>query len=95
MTGRDSVPAEIKGVNGAVNYVYEGLVVVAGNNPIRVSDTSGAVYNRRRGVHITKVVPPSKQRPMLEQEQGRWVGELADQLPGLAAKQTRHLFARH
>lgn len=86
MTGRDSVSAEIKGVNGAVNDVFEGLVVLAGNNPIRVSDTSGAVYNRRRGVHITKVVPPSKQRPMLEQKHGRWVGELADQLPGLAAK---------
>ena len=86
MTGRDSVSAEIKGVNGAVNDVFEGLIVVEGNNPIRVSDTSGAVYNRRRGVHITKVVPPSKQRPMLEQKHGRWVGELADQLPGLAAK---------
>ncbi|WP_415410944.1 DUF5906 domain-containing protein [Synechococcus sp. A10-1-5-9] len=86
MTGRDSVPAELKGVNGAINFVFEGLVVVAGNNPIRVSDVSGAVHNRRRGVHITKVIPPSKQRRMLEQEQGRWVGELADQLPGLAAK---------
>ena len=74
MTGRDSVPAELKGVNGPINFVFEGLVVVAGNNPIRVSDVSGAVHNRRRGVHITKVVPPSRQRPMLEQERGQWVG---------------------
>ena len=86
MTGRDSVPAEIKGVNGAINFVFEGLFVVEVNNPIRVSDVSGAVHNRRRGVHITKVVPPSRQRPMLEQERGQWVGELADQLPGLAAR---------
>ena len=86
MTGRDTIPAELKGVNGPADYVFEGLVLVIGNEPIHVSEASGAVYNRRRGIHISKVVQAKDQQKMLELEHGKWVGELADQLPGLAAK---------
>ena len=85
MSGRDTIPAERKSSTAQVDFVFDGAIVIAGNKPIRVSDTSSAVHNRRRGIHINKVVPPSEQRPMLEWSNGEWIGELADQLPGFAA----------
>ena len=47
LTGDDSVPAEIKG-GRHFDFTYRGGVVLVGNGPIRASDPSGAVINRRR-----------------------------------------------
>jgi len=66
MRGRDTIPAERKSSTAQVDFVFVGAIVIAGNKPIRVSDTSSAVHNRRRGIHINKVLAPSKQRQMLE-----------------------------
>ncbi|MFM7648802.1 MAG: DUF5906 domain-containing protein [Cyanobium sp.] len=83
MTGDDPIPAEIK--NGRhLEFFYSGGVVLVGNGPIRASDPSCAVINRRRSLLITKVVPTGQQRPLLKSDgRGGWTGELVPELPGL------------
>jgi phage/plasmid-associated DNA primase len=82
-TGGDSIPAEIK--NGKhLEFVFTGGVVLVGNGPIRASDPSGAVINRRRSLHVDKVVQSADERELLDADGvGGWRGELAPELPGL------------
>jgi hypothetical protein len=58
--------------------------VLVGNGPIRASDPSGAVINRRRSLIVPGVVAASEERRLLDPDgSGGWRGELADELPGL------------
>lgn len=83
LTGGDPIPAEIKG-GRHFDFTYGGGVVLVGNGPIRASDPTGAVINRRRSLIVTKVVPASQERRLLvPDERGQWSGELAAELPGL------------
>ena len=83
LTGGDSIPAEIKG-GRCFDFVFSGGVVLVGNGPIRASDPSGAVINRRRSLIVPGVVASDSQRQLLESDRdGGWRGELAAELPGL------------
>jgi phage/plasmid-associated DNA primase len=83
ITGGDSIPAEVKG-GCHLDITFLGGVVLAGNAPVRASDPSGAVVNRRRSLLVPKVVQAADERQLLEPDgQGGWRGELADELPGL------------
>lgn len=82
LTGGDSIAAEIKG-GKHLDFSFTGGLVLTGNGPVRASDPTGAVINRRRSLRVTKVVPASKERKLLEPDgQGGWVGELVAELPG-------------
>jgi phage/plasmid-associated DNA primase len=82
MTGDDPITAEIKG-GRHLEFIYRGGVVLVGNAPIRPSDPSGAVLNRRRSFLISKVIPSSEERMMLASDgNGGWSGELVPELPG-------------
>lgn len=84
MTGGDPIDAEIKGSHRQVDFTFRGLVLLVGNGPIRPSDASGAVMNRRRSIHIDRVVATLQQRCLLDSDgHGGWVGELVPELPGL------------
>ena len=84
LTGDDSIGAEIKG-GRHFDFTYHGGVVLVGNGPIRASDPTGAVINRRRSLIVPKVVASAHQRQLLESdENGGWKGDLAAELPGLA-----------
>ena len=83
LTGGDPIPAEIKG-GRHFDFTYTGGVVLVGNGPIRASDPSGAVINRRRSLIVPGVVAASEERRLLDPDgSGGWRGELADELPGL------------
>jgi len=85
LTGGDRINSEKKGSNEEVDFVFDGVVVVVGNGPIGSTDPSGAVFNRRRSIHIEKVVPLEDRRPLLgANADGSWSGEFVGQLPGLA-----------
>ena len=82
LTGDDSIRGELKGGLG-FDFYFSGGVVLAGNGPVRVSDNSGAVFNRRRSIHINKVIQSADQKAMLEGDgNGGWNGELVKELPG-------------
>jgi len=82
ITGDDAIAAEIKG-GRHLDFVFTGGVVLTGNGPIRASDPTGAVINRRRSLHVGKVVAAGDERQLLESDgRGGWVGELVAELPG-------------
>jgi phage/plasmid-associated DNA primase len=83
LTGGDPIAAEVKG-GRHLDFTFTGGVVLVGNGPIRASDPTGAVINRRRSLLAEKVVAAAAERPMLDPDgQGGWRGELAAELPGL------------
>jgi phage/plasmid-associated DNA primase len=83
ITGGDSIGAEIKG-GRHVDFTFTGGVVLVGNGPIRASDPTGAVINRRRPIYVDKVVDTACQRMLIESDgAGGWRGELVPELPGL------------
>ena len=83
MTGDDSIDAEVKFGNH-VDFTYRGGVVLVGNGPVRASDPTGAVLNRRRSLPVNKVVLASQERQLLDPDgEGGWRGELVAELPGL------------
>ncbi|MEB3301960.1 MAG: DUF3854 domain-containing protein, partial [Cyanobacteriota bacterium] len=82
LTGGDPISAEIKG-GRHLEFTYQGGVVVTGNKPIRPKDPSGAVINRRRSLHVWRVIPSNQERVMLDSDgNGGWLGELTAELPG-------------
>ena len=82
ITGGDPIAAEIKH-GPQLHFVFTGGVVLTGNGPIRASDPTGAVINRRRSVHVTKVVAASDERQLLDPDgKGGWRGDLVKELPG-------------
>ncbi len=82
ITGGDPIGAEIKG-GRQLHFVFAGGVVLTGNGPIRASDPTGAVINRRRSLHVPKVVAAGDERKLLDPDgHGGWCGELAGELPG-------------
>jgi len=83
ITGGDPIPAEIKG-GRHLDLTYTGGVVLVGNGPVRASDPTGAVINRRRSLPVPKVVAADQERCLLKiAGTGGWEGELAEELPGL------------
>lgn len=101
ITGGDPIAAEVKG-GRHLDFTFAGGVVLVGNGPIRASDPTGAVVNRRRSLRITKVVPAAAERELLNPDgQGGWRGELAGELPGfvnwclsMPAQQAQRALAR-
>ena len=83
ITGGDSIAAEVKG-GRHVDFTFRGGVVLVGNGPVRASDPTGAVLNRRRSLAVTKVVMAQQERQLLDPDgAGGWVGDLVAELPGL------------
>ena len=83
LTGDDAIPAEVKG-GRHFDFTFTGGVVLVGNGPIRASDPSGAVINRRRSLIVPGVVHAGQERQLLESDgTGGWRGELAGELAGL------------
>lgn len=83
LTGGDSIAAEVKG-GRHLDFSFAGGVVLVGNGPIRASDPTGAVINRRRSLYVGKVISTSSQRTLLEPDgMGGWRGDLVPELPGL------------
>ncbi len=84
LSGGDLIRAERKGSTRECDFHFHGLIVAIGNAPIRSTDTSAAVLNRRRSISTPRAIPVARQRPMLDPaDGGGWAGELAPHLPGL------------
>ena len=83
VTGGDRIPCERKNSNAVLDFVFGGGVILTGNAPVRSSDTSGAVINRRRSLILDKVVDAKDERLLLEFDGfGGLRGELVSELPG-------------
>ena len=82
--GADPVRSERKNSSDATDFVFRGLVVLVGNSPVLFTESGRAVRNRRRALRCPDPVPVARQRRLLEDANGSWIGELVPYLPGFA-----------
>jgi len=81
----DTLRAERKYGTQVVNFKPELLVSIASNEHISSSDISSGLERRRLTLVMNNVVPPSQRRDLLSVYADRVEGELAPELPGIAA----------
>ena len=82
LTGRDRITAEVKGGTELVDFYFDGMVLLVGNAPIRPSEGTGAVINRRRSIVVPNVIRSEDQRDLLVRSRDSWRGEFVEHLPG-------------
>jgi len=81
----DTLRAERKYGTQVINFKPELLVSIASNEHISSSDISSGLERRRLTIVMNNVVPPSQRRDLLSVYNDRIEGELADEMPGIAA----------
>lgn len=81
----DTLRAERKYGTQVINFKPELLVSIASNEHISSSDISSGLERRRLTIVMNNVVPPSQRRDLLSVYTDRVEGELAGELPGIAA----------
>jgi len=92
LVGNDALKGRIKHVSGSREINPAGLVLIVGNNPLQIKDTSNAI-NRRMRVFKTFLsqqkslhIQPSygeTRKPLIYYTQNGWKGPLAPELPGI------------
>ncbi len=82
VTGGDLISAERKNSTEEVDFVFNGGVMLVGNSPVRPSDVTSAVVDRRRSIRVTRIVEDSKQRDLLRynNESRQFEGEMVPEL---------------
>ncbi len=81
----DTLRAERKYGTQIINFKPELLVSIASNEHISSSDISSGLERRRLTIVMNNVVSPSKRRNLISVFPDRVEGELADELPNIAA----------
>jgi len=81
----DTLRAERKYGTQVINFKPELLVSIASNEHISSSDISSGLERRRLTIVMNNVVPPSQRRDLISVYNDRVEGELAPELPGIAA----------
>lgn len=81
----DTLRAERKYGTQVINFKPELLVSIASNEHISSSDISSGLERRRLTIVMNNVVPPSQRRDLLSVYNDRIEGELAAEMPGIAA----------
>lgn len=83
ITGSDPIRLELKGVQQFEPFVFQGLVMISGNSPLKTGDHSSGIERRKIVLPFTNTVAAKDRRAMLDFEQDKQpVGELAPYLPG-------------
>jgi putative DNA primase/helicase len=77
-TGGDPLPYERKHSNADSmhNFLFQGLFVIVGNQPLETSDTTSGLFRRRCVLHFENQIPPDKRNEHLAKE-------LATEIPGI------------
>jgi phage/plasmid-associated DNA primase len=81
----DTLRAERKYGTQVINFKPELLVSIASNEHISSSDISSGLERRRLTIVMNNVVPASQRRNLISVYNDRVEGELAPELPGVAA----------
>lgn len=82
ITGGDLVRGRVKYVQGSIEVIPEGLLLITGNQPLGTRDAGGAISRRARVVLMDN--RPDEFKNMLSYDacQG-WAGLLSKELPGI------------
>jgi putative DNA primase/helicase len=83
ITGGDPIPFERKYRNAEQAFVFEGMVGVAANEPIKSSEYTSGLFRRAVPIPFTRKPEAEDVRVLIERSGDRMVGEFAECLPGL------------
>lgn len=84
LTGGDVLPIERKGKDiDTKGYVFEGMMLFVGNEPIKFPSKDKALLDRRILIPFTRSIPKSQQRSLLDIYNGEPTGEFVPYLSGL------------
>lgn len=83
ITGSDPIRLELKGVQQSEPFVFQGLVMVSGNSPLKTGDHSSGIERRKIVLLFTNTVAAKDRQVMLDFDQDKQpFGALAPYLPG-------------
>ncbi|MBD2386044.1 DUF5906 domain-containing protein [Cylindrospermum sp. FACHB-282] len=83
-TGSDLLPYERKFQQSTSGFIFEGMVLVAANEPISSADYTSGLERRRITVRFDNQVERRNQRTLLDfRGTGEMFGEFAEYIPGL------------
>lgn len=88
LTGGDPVRLERKNLQQGRPYKYEGLLMIAANQPLESTDYSSGLQRRRRSVRIDGRVTEQEKKPYRDKKKfpDGFEGALREQMPGLLVK---------
>ncbi len=87
-TGGDLIPFEIKGLKvTSPGFVYEGLIIVTANSPIRFADSSTAMLRRRIPVIVNAKVPVGERDPDIKSKIKEEIPNFINQLIRLSREE--------
>ncbi len=81
LVGGDALRGRIKYVQGSYEVTPEGIVMIQGNHPLGVRDSSNAILRRMRIFKATNVSKVRKN--LLSYERTHWSGPLSEELAGI------------
>ena len=81
LTGQDFLRGELKNVSKHIDFVAEGLVVIAANEAIQSSDYTSGLARRR--ITVPFRVKPKEPKQLIEFAYKKPVGLFAQELPGV------------
>ena len=81
-SGGDLLEAERKNKD-STNFVFEGILWIAGNDSIRFADDDDATRSRRLQIHFPKTVPIERQESLLDFRSTGMVGKFAHEVDGI------------
>ncbi|MBD2499838.1 DUF5906 domain-containing protein [Anabaena azotica] len=83
-TGSDLLPYERKFKQSTSGFIYEGMILVAANEPISSADYTSGLERRRITVRFDNQVERKNQRTLLDfRGTGEMFGEFSEYIPGL------------
>jgi P4 family phage/plasmid primase-like protien len=64
LTGQDPLRKESKNKQQDSNFIFQGMIIIAANEPVTFKDQSSAISRRKISIQFNKVVAPSEKRDL-------------------------------
>jgi P4 family phage/plasmid primase-like protien len=83
VTGEAPIRYEMKGIQQGESFIFQGLVMMSGNEELRSNESTSALFRRKISLPFSVVVKPDQKRDLIGKDgQGKPTGEFAPYLSG-------------
>lgn len=83
LTGSDLIPYEIKGKQSESGFIFQGMVLICGNESISTSDYTSGLQRRRISIRFDKQIKRDQQQSLIDfRSDGSMSGEFVPYLSG-------------
>ncbi|WP_028083607.1 DUF5906 domain-containing protein [Dolichospermum circinale] len=85
LTGSDLIPYEVKKKQSESGFIFQGMVLICGNESISTSDYTSGLQRRRISIRFDKQIKRDQQISLIDfRSDGSMSGEFVPYLPGFA-----------